>query len=187
MTLGPWITGGTWFEKGNLRPLFIPCASKYAAPPPIAKFWYSPIILGAGHYALEKVFSVCLRVRLSGCLSVQQSILDFEARSCSLFNYIFTIFNHMRWKKRSLKKPFFVFWRCLTYQKVSWAGGEPKEKLYLHRDWTISILAFFVIIYFSCFFGCFQQKRHVVRLSHSRAKVKTRYFICRWMAPQFKS
>ena len=53
----------------------------------------------------------------------------------------------------------------------------------LHRDWTIIILECFVMNYFSSFFGHFPQNRHRVRFFHGRANLKTRYFICRWIAP----
>ena len=53
----------------------------------------------------------------------------------------------------------------------------------LHRDWAIIILECFVMNYFSSFFGHFPQNRHRVRFFHGRANLKTRYFICRWIAP----
>ena len=53
----------------------------------------------------------------------------------------------------------------------------------LHRDWAIIILECFVMNYFSSFFGHFPQTRHRVRFFHGRANLKTRYFICRWIAP----
>ena len=53
----------------------------------------------------------------------------------------------------------------------------------LHRDWAIIILECFVMNYFSSFFGHFPQNRHRVTFFHGRANLKTKYFICRWIAP----
>ena len=48
----------------------------------------------------------------------------------------------------------FAFWRHLAFQKFCWAWGKPEDKYdkakpYLHGNWTIIILEYFVMNYFS--------------------------------------